>query len=651
MPSNAGDAAGLLNAAFESGRPTLFFYPKICLNDRETTTSSDVTEHLVPLGKARHLQQGDELTIVTWGSTVGVCQEATHELQQAGASVDLIDLRSISPWDEAAVIRSATRSGKLLVVHEDNRTCGFGSEVVATVSEQAGAPVKCRRVVRPDTLLPCNYDNQRELLPSLESVLAASAELLDLDLSWDSDAPLADDVISIEVNGSSPADQSATILDWKVAVGDRVEQGQELAEVDSDKAVFELTSPIEGVVEKILVETDQEVSVGTPVLHVRPARPIEVRKVEPAARRPRLARRRIDPPQTAVPAAHAAADSSDVRPGATLLCGLSRVYSALGGDRTTNEQLAAEVDERSAADVLRRTGIESRPRLAPGETALSMAVDAARRALDGENVSLADVDAVICSTITPQGATPSLACRVLHELDRDEIALGGEAREIPAFDVNAACTGYLYALRVAHDMLRAEPQSTVLVVTTDAMSDIVDPADFDTAILFGDAATATLVSGADSPLARWKVHRPVIAARGESGRLLGVDGAGNLRMEGRKIFAAAVAQMINILDTTCTAAGVDRDDLEWIVPHQANGRIIEAVRHRLGSNSERVFNNIRQLGNTSASSIPLALADLQDQPQLRSARPDRLRRRHHLRRGDSHAVRDCSGRTNWRPSR
>jgi 2-oxoisovalerate dehydrogenase E1 component len=193
MPSDAADAAGLLNAAFRSERPTIFLYPKSCLNDPDRSTSPDVEAQLIPLGKARLIKRGDDLTIVTWGSTVPICERVARTLEEAGSAVDLIDLRSISPWDKEVVLESAARTRRLVVVHEDNRTCGFGAEVIATVVESAGTHVSCRRVVRPDTFIPCNYSNQLEVLPSFRRVLTAAAEMLDLDLSWDEIATVSSD--------------------------------------------------------------------------------------------------------------------------------------------------------------------------------------------------------------------------------------------------------------------------------------------------------------------------------------------------------------------------------------------------------------------------------------------------------------------------
>ena len=215
MPSTAGDAAGLLNAAFDSGRPTVFFYPKVCLNDRALATSPDVEKHLVPLGKAHQVTSGDDLTLVGWGSTMPLLRDVAAELEkQTDATVDLYDLRSISPWDRATLAASARKTRRLLVVHEDNLTAGFGAEILAAVTQdvtaavpdadaEAGSaaeasgirsphplhhpprPFHAARVTRPDTYVPTNYANQLEVLPSFRSTLTAACDLLDLTVTFD----------------------------------------------------------------------------------------------------------------------------------------------------------------------------------------------------------------------------------------------------------------------------------------------------------------------------------------------------------------------------------------------------------------------------------------------------------------------------------
>jgi len=214
--------------------------------------------------------------------------------------------------------------------------------------------------------------------------------------------------------------------------------------------------------------------------------------------------------------------------------------------------------------------------------------------------------------------SPSTACLILHELSREH----GEA-EIPAYDVMAACTGYLYALGIAWDHLQSRPAGRVLVITTEEMSRAVNPNDFGTAILFGDAATATIIYGAEHiERARAALNRPLLSAHGEDGTALRVPLGGDgefVHMDGKKIFTEAVRRMTTILEKTCQQVGCSVSDLDLVIPHQANGRIIEAVQARLRCPPERVRNDVRDHGNTSSSTIPLALSK-----ELQGARNRRI---------------------------
>ncbi|MBL9128773.1 MAG: hypothetical protein JNL97_14055, partial [Verrucomicrobiales bacterium] len=219
VPGTAADAAGLLNAAFanqSTGRPTVFLYPKVCLNDPAVAATEAALSEVVPMGRARIVRSGDALTLVGWGSTVSVCIEAADALAEAGVAAEVIDLRSLSPWDRDTVLASAERTGRLIVVHEDNLTGGFGGEVVSAVVEAAKVPVRCRRVARPDTHVPFNYLNQLELLPGLPQVLEAAAALCDLDIAWEGEAARTDGLHVLEAVGSSPADQTVSVVEWRV---------------------------------------------------------------------------------------------------------------------------------------------------------------------------------------------------------------------------------------------------------------------------------------------------------------------------------------------------------------------------------------------------------------------------------------------------
>jgi 2-oxoisovalerate dehydrogenase E1 component len=604
MPSSAADAAGLLNAAFESGRPTVYLYPKVCLNDRDATTSDDVARQLVPPGKARHLRRGDDLTVVAWGSTVKLCEQAAAHLGEAGVGVDLIDLRSIAPWDREAVCGSARRTGRVIVVHEDNATCGFGAEVLAAVAEGAGRQVACRRVTRPDTYVPCNYPNQLRVLPSVRRVLEAAAEMLDLELTWESAASGRADVVAIEAIGASPADQYLTVVDWLIAPGDEVRVGQRVAEADSDKSVFEVASPHAGTVESILVAPGEPVRVGTPLalLRVRgdgaprrgPARD------EPGT--PRLRRR---------PGSQAARATEAVAPRRTDEVGMSRVYPATGSVDFRNTDVVRAFPKRTPEEILRRFGIERRHRIAAGESVLTMAVAAARQALEREGLSVHDLGLIVCSTNTPTVVVPSLACLLLNELS----APGGRG-DTAAFDVTAGCTGYLYALASGYDYLQSRPSGRVLVVTAEAMSTITDPRDIYAATHYSDAASATVLygPGLGEGAGHWaRLRRPWLGAKGEDGSVLRVDltaGGGRVSMDGKSALAEALPWMAEALARACAEANVRPAELDLVIPHQGSATQVDRFGTGLNLSREKIYRNFKERGNSSSSSIPVCLAEV-----------------------------------------
>ena len=611
MPSNAADAAGLLNAAFASGRPTLFFYPKICLNDRDAATSADVAEQWVAPGRARHLTRGGDLTLVTWGGTIPQCRQTADALIAAGAGVDLIDLRSLVPWDKAAVVDSARRTGKVVIVHEDNLTCGFGSEVAAALAEEAPG-VTVRRVTRPDTYVPFHFGNQLELLPSFKRVLGMCADLLGFDVAWTppaSAAAPAGNTVTVEAQGSSPADTGVTVIQWRVKPGDPVQAGQPLAELEGDKAVLDFASPCSGVVDCLLVPEGERIEVGAPL--------VTVRLEDAAAHRRRPTREEAGTPVLTRRAAAVVAAASARRTG-PVPARIVAIAAESGGKLVTNAEIAARFPGHDAEEIAKLTGIRERRHLTPGQTVITLAATAARRALDAAGLKPSDLTAVVCSTSTPASITPTTASLVLAELCKD-----GPQAEMPAHDVLAACSGYLYALANAHDILQGNPAARVLVVTAEALSPVTNPDDFDTAVLFGDAATATLVCGPDAPViagpgepSRWVMeHRPVLSGLADANAALVVPMPaptcpGYVTMNGREVFAQAVRAMIKVLGQACSDEHLRMEDLDLIVPHQANARILDAIARRLKAPTGQVFDVIARHGNTSSSTIPLALTQV-----------------------------------------
>ncbi|MCA9124323.1 MAG: beta-ketoacyl-ACP synthase 3 [Planctomycetaceae bacterium] len=597
MPSNACDAAGMLNAAFKSERPTLILYPKSMLNDASRATSPNVADQLVPIGCARKLRTGRDITFVAWGNTVSLCERAADDLERAGVEVEIIDLRSLSPWDEHMVVASAEKTSRLVVVHEDNHTCGFGGEILATVGEKSRFPVSMRRITRPDTFIPCHYGSQIEVMPSYQRVLTTAAQLLDFDLTWEQPAEQEEGMFDLPAIGSAPSDETVTVVEFLTQVGSRVEKGDVVASVEAAKSVFEMTTSVAGEVVALLADEGDSIAVGKPLLRIRadqavvhknavlledPGEPVLVRR-RPSERLPlpkRYDRRAFD-------------------------VGLSSVEAVTGNRIVTNRELLTATNDMTVDDIMRLTGIESRNWVTGEQNAVSMAVQAAERTLEHEDLLVDQIDLVICSTTSPTSVSPSMACQVLSGLTR-----GKSKAMLQAFDISAACSGYLYALQAGYDFLQSKPDARVLVVTTEVLSPLLDRKDLDTAILFGDAASATVLYGESHyENARGRLYRPELSAKGEDGGTLTVpfrDG-GFIRMQGRKVFSEAVRSMIASLNRVCQREGVGVNDLNMIVPHQANQRILDAIQHRIDAT---VYSNIRRFGNTSSTSIPLCLSEV-----------------------------------------
>ena len=276
------------------------------------------------------------------------------------------------------------------------------------------------------------------------------------------------------------------------------------------------------------------------------------------------------------------------------------VGSALPKRRVTNDELAKSVDT-SDEWIVERTGIRCRYIAGEGETTASLATDAARRALEHAGVAASEIDLIVLATATPDQTFPSSATKV-------QAALG--ISDCIAFDVHAVCTGFLYALSVADSMLRSGNAAKALVIGAETFSRILDWEDRATCVLFGDGAGA-LVLGAnesESGVLATKLH-----ADGRHNDLLFVDGGpsttgtvGKLRMKGREVFRHAVVNLADVLNEVLEEAGLVAADVDWVVPHQANARILDATARKLGLPSEKVIVTVAEHANTSAASVPLA---------------------------------------------
>lgn len=270
----------------------------------------------------------------------------------------------------------------------------------------------------------------------------------------------------------------------------------------------------------------------------------------------------------------------------------------------TNEELAEMVDT-SDAWIVERTGIRERRIAAEGETTSDLALAASKRALASAGVSAEELDLIILATSTPDRTFPATAARL-------QAALG--ARGAAVFDQQAVCSGFIYAVATADAFLKAGMAKTALVVGAETFSRILDWNDRGTCVLFGDGAGA-VVMRMEADAGDRGVLATDLNADGRCEDMLYVDGGpsstqtvGKLRMLGREVFRHAVVNLAETAETVIEKAGVAASDIDWIVPHQANIRIIAGTAKKLGVPMERVVVTVARHGNTSAASIPLALA-------------------------------------------
>jgi 3-oxoacyl-[acyl-carrier-protein] synthase-3 len=296
---------------------------------------------------------------------------------------------------------------------------------------------------------------------------------------------------------------------------------------------------------------------------------------------------------------------------------LAGVGGYLPGAVVTNDELAQRVDT-SDAWITERTGIRQRHLAAPHETACFMAAAAARAALTHAGIDASAVDAIIVATSTPDEAFPATAVRVQAAL--------GITRGF-AFDVAAACSGFVYALATADAFIRCGTAKTVLVIGSEVYSRILNWQDRTTCVLFGDGAGAVLLRAGECGSGRG--GRGILSTHlhsdGRLGDILYVDGAvgradrpGHLVMNGKEVFRHAVNRLSESVDEALAANGLDRSAVDWLVPHQANLRIVDAIGRRLGLPPDRVVVTVDRHANTSAASIPLALDEAHRDGRLRA---------------------------------
>ena len=300
-----------------------------------------------------------------------------------------------------------------------------------------------------------------------------------------------------------------------------------------------------------------------------------------------------------------------------------RIYSRIAGTGSylpekvlTNEDLTKIVDT-SDEWIQSRTGIRERHVAADGQTTGDLGYNAALRALEAAGIEPSQLDMIVVGTTTPDLIFPSTACLIQARLG---------AAGAAAFDVNAACSGFLFALSVADKFIRSGDARHVLVIGAETLTRIVDWNDRTTCVLFGDGAGAVVLK-ADEETGILSTH---LHADGSKKELLwnpvgvsvgfkeGPSGGGTINMKGNDVFKYAVKALDSVVDETLEANGLDKSDLDWLIPHQANLRIIEATAKRLDMSMDQVVVTVDRHGNTSSGSVPLALDEA-----VRSGRVER----------------------------
>ncbi|WED44215.1 beta-ketoacyl-ACP synthase III [Legionella cardiaca] len=266
----------------------------------------------------------------------------------------------------------------------------------------------------------------------------------------------------------------------------------------------------------------------------------------------------------------------------------------------TNQELESSLDT-SHEWIYTRTGISSRHVASPHETTSFMASQAAIKALAASDIEADDIDLILVATCTPNHFFPSMACHVQHALKIK--------RPIPAFDVSAACSGFVYAMDIAKQYIGTGSAKHVLVVGSESMSRALDWTDRTTCVLFGDGAGAVILSASDKP----GILASTLHASHDADGLLtlpnyaSLDEKAFIGMRGNEVFKIAVNIMGDIVDEVLQTCHLQKSDINWLIPHQANIRIIQAIAKKLNLSMSQVIVTIEKQGNTSAASIPLAL--------------------------------------------
>ncbi|MCR5272279.1 MAG: ketoacyl-ACP synthase III [Lachnospiraceae bacterium] len=278
---------------------------------------------------------------------------------------------------------------------------------------------------------------------------------------------------------------------------------------------------------------------------------------------------------------------------------------AKAGRKVTNDDLA-KIVETSDEWITTRTGIKERMFCDEGESAYTLAFEAAKNAIESAGIKKEEIDCVVCGTISGEYITPSMACVVQRELELKE--------DIPVLDVNAACSGFIYGIEVARGLINSNGGKYALVIGCEQLSKLLDMEDRNTCVLFGDGAGAAVIKAVDGG-----VYESVLGARG--GYEITVEGAGKveskIKMDGKAVFKFAVDAIPKCLKTLQEKGKITLDDVDMVICHQANSRIIDHCVRKLKADPKKFYKNMERFGNTSAASIPMALDEVVKEEKIK----------------------------------
>jgi len=407
------------------------------------------------------------------------------------------------------------------------------------------------------------------------------------------------------------AESEATIIQWQVAEGDSFQKGQVLAQIDSAKSVFDFEAPCDGQLVRLFFGEGETVAYDRPVMEIETSDEEMRDWIPPAAAAPEL----VSP--------EAAISSPQLGASPTQEVVLRSLGGYLPRRVVTNADILQRFPEISEEYVYQVTGIRERRWAENGEKPSDMAHAASLEAIHKAGLAPIEIDAVILATTTPDVAMPSTAC-ILQE----RLGLG----PVPAFDLNAACSGWLYAVAMARNMILSGMARNVLTVGVDVQSRLLHEDDQSTSFIFGDGAGAAVISAAaqpspyaaGKPSAGHRIRHVVLGAdarglrmarRQQSGYFVSNGHEGSdpwIRLDGQALFRFAAESFADIIRETIDRSGWSPRETRWVVPHQANQRIIKAAAKRSGVSFDRFFLNVERVGNTSSASIPLAMLEIEE---------------------------------------